>query len=161
MKLVWTKSDKVLSKFIRFLTGDDCSHFAIVLYDGLRGEIMFESNLLGTHPVFYKNSLKSHTVVHEQKVLCSQIIEDAVWDNIVDNYDGRGYDYLGALYLGMRKFLNRTIGLKMPEKNAWANPDKYYCDELFEALKGVPGIPEVPVANAMKTPHDVWKLFNS
>lgn len=159
MKLVWTKGNSILSKAIRLITGDDCSHFAVVLYDGKPGEIMFESNLLGTHPAFFRTSLRSHQIVHEFDLVLEQPDEDAVWDKIVEIYDGRKYDFFGALYLGIRKAMNRIFGTKLPESNAWARQDRYFCSEVFEALRGIKGIPETPKSNSMHTPHDYWEYF--
>lgn len=159
MKLVWTKSGLSLSRAIMWITGEDCSHFSIVLYNGKPGEILFESNLLGTHPKFYHTAMQSHTLVHEVDVPLSTEIEDLVWDRIVKQYDGKKYDLKGALYLGFRKLLLRFLNLPLPKSNAWADPSCYFCNELFEILTGVPGIPNVPALNGMATPHDVWEYF--
>ena len=160
MKLIWSKSKSPLSLLIRTITGEDCSHFAIVLYDGKPGEIMFESNLLGTHPCFYQNSMKTHTLVHQVDVPCDQAVEDKVWDTVVKKFDGKGYDFLGVLYLGWRKILYRALRSPIPAINKWASPHRYFCDELFELVSGLPGVPEIPVSNGMKTPHDVWTKFD-
>ena len=156
MKLVWTKSSSPLSVLIRAITGDECSHFAFVFETAAKG-LMFESNLLGTHPAFYLSSLKTHTVVHSLDVPMSIEVEDKVWDLIVQKYDGKKYDYLGALYLGWRKILLRWFKLAMPAKNAWSRSDSFYCDDLYDILNIAPGFPVLDVTGAMKTPHDVWQ----
>lgn len=158
MKLVWTKSDLILSKVIRWLTGEDCSHFAFVFdKDG----IMFESNLLGTHPVFYESSLKTHTIVHEIDIKCSQADEDMVWDRVIKKYDGKGYDFGGALYLGWRKWLKRVFNRPIPSVNKWAKSDLFFCDEIYEALRGIPGLPELEAGKGLDSPHDVYVKIGS
>lgn len=156
MKLIWTKSNSILSVLIRAITGEDCSHFAFVLYDNKPGEIMFESNLLGTHPAFYRTSLKTHQIVHEIIVPSSQETEDRVWDKLVEIYDGHPYDFLGALYLGLRTLLKRFLGMTMPIKNSWSRQDSFYCDEIYDALREVPGLPLLNVSGGMDTPHGVY-----
>jgi hypothetical protein len=120
---------------------------------------MFESNLLGTHPAFYKSFLKAHTIVHEHKILCEESDEDQVLAEIVEFYDGCAYDYLGALYLGWRKWLFTRFGIEIPERNKWSNQLKYYCEELIVCVKNVNGVPQIPTVNAMRTPHDLWGFF--
>lgn len=156
MKLLWTKSTKPLSIFIRFLTGNDCSHFSFVLYENSVGPIVFEANLLGTHPTFLQTSMKSHTVVHEKEVPRSQEIEDRVMDLIISTYDGKDYDFLGALYLGYRSFLYRWFKIPIPDINKWSKDGTYFCDVLYQILiiAGLPPIKDIK----MKTPHDVWMI---
>lgn len=157
MKLIWSKSKMPLSVVIRLITGEDCSHFAIVLYDGKPGEIMFESNLLGVHPSFFQSALKTHTIVHELSYAWSQQLEDIVWDRMVAQYDGRPYDFTGALYLGWRTLLLRFFGIPKPMKNKWAISGTDYCDELMGLLQGIPGIEALNVEGCMLTPHEVFK----
>lgn len=159
MTLLWTKSGSTLSKLIRLLTGDDCSHFAIVLYDNKPGEIMFESNLLGTHPAFLKTSLKTHEIVHKMTIEVPQDMEDQVWDRIVKSFDGKPYDYAGALYLGIHKLMHRLFGRAIPTSNKWANCNAFFCDEIYTAFVDVPGLPDIGVSNGMRTPHDVYQLL--
>lgn len=162
MRLLWTKSTTPLSWIIRSVTGEDCSHFSIVLYDGKPGQIVFESNLLGTHPAFLSTALKNHTIVHEYEEVLSQEIEDSVMDLVQKVYDGKDYDFGGAFYLGWRKLLYRIVKAPIPMRNKWASKDKYFCDEIYSIFKHFPQIklPDLGEANAMRTPHDVWLKIN-
>ena len=78
---------------------------------------MFESNLLGTHPAFLTTSLKTHTIVHEISLDLSVEDEDKIWDAVVELYDGKPYDFCGALYLGWRKLLYRFPKPGKPENS--------------------------------------------
>lgn len=158
MKLVWTKSNTALSKLIRWLTKEDCSHFAFVFPDD---RVMFESNLLGTHPAFYSESLKTHTVVHEIEVECSQEEAYAVWDNVTVNYAGKGYDYTGALYLGWRKFLKTRFNVALPTVNKWAKSDRFFCDELYDALSPIKKLPKIEAGKGLDSPYDVFVKIDS
>lgn len=156
MKLIWTKSNSSLSIFIRFLTGEDCSHFAFV-FDSPAGGLMFESNLLGTHPKFYKTAQKHCTIVHELAIPMDVGTEDKIWDLIVDQYDGKGYDFLGALYLGWRCFIKRMLGISKPVNNKWSKPELLYCDELYDVIQASGrSLPQLTVSGGMITPHEVW-----
>ena len=161
MRLVWTKGRSPLSWVIRKITGDDCSHFAFVFESHGRSGLMFESNLLGTHPAFLKTSLKAHTIIHDIVVPMSQVEEDKVWDLVVEKYDGRPYDFCGALFLGVHKFMQRFFGKKLPEKNRWARGGSFFCDEIYDVFNHVDGFPKIDVTNGMDTPHDVWEKLKN
>lgn len=117
---------------------------------------MFESNLLGTHPAFFINSLKTHTIVHEKLVPVTLTEEEAVWNRTVEKYDGKPYDFLGAIYLGYYKFLHRLFKSALPKQNKWANPNAYFCDEIYEIFHDIGSFPEIGISSGMESPHDVW-----
>lgn len=160
MKLIWTKSSLPASKCIRCVTGEDCSHFAIVFESSAKG-LMFHSNFLGVHPQFFQTALKSMEIVHEISIPTSLEIEDVIWDRAVNFYDGKDYDYLGALYLGYRKILARLFKIKMPEKNPLASADKYFCDELYEIFHDLEGFPKIEASSGLITPHELYEKLKS
>jgi hypothetical protein len=121
--------------------------------------VMFESNLLGTHPKFFENAKKHFTIVHEINLNLTIEQEDAVWDRVVDGFDGRPYDFAGALYLGVSRFLMRIFGMKPPKYNKFANPNMFFCEEVYDALRGVGGLPITDSADGLETPHDLYKIL--
>lgn len=159
MRLIWTKSKRPLSVIIRFITKDDCSHFAFVFESAAKG-LMFESNLLGTHPSFYQSSLKTHTIVHELDIPLTVETEDKIWDIVIQKYDGKKYAFKAALYLGWRKLLFRILRTPIPLKNKWADESEYFCDQVYDVLNNIPGFISVDVMSGMDTPHDVWEKVN-
>ena len=160
MKLVWTKSHLPLSLVIRGITGEPCSHFAFVFDSGPKG-LMFESNLLGTHPVFFASALKGFgamTIVHEKDITIPLDLEDSIWDYIVENYDDKPYDYSGAVYTGLMVLRNRIFKTPIPAVNKWADTGTYYCDELYNILtKFIPSLPQVQVQGTCVTPESLWQ----
>jgi hypothetical protein len=156
MKLVWTKSKLPLSLLIRGVTGEDCSHFLFVFDNG----VAFQSNLLGTNPVFWNVDMRHLTVVHELDLKVPKEVENHVWHKVISKYAGKPYDYGGFFYLGFWFLMKRFFGIKMPAKNKWSKKGTYYCDELYDCLSGVPGLPNLDVAGGMDTPHMVWERLN-
>lgn len=156
MRLVWTRSSSPLSKLIRWITGDECSHFAFVFESRASG-LMFQSNLLGTHPKFWVTEKKRFEVVHEKVLDLSIEQEDAIWELIVQKYDGKGYDFGGALFLGWCKLKQRILKSPLPTKNKWANDDKFFCDEVYDIFNHIEGVQKINVTGGMHTPHDVWE----
>lgn len=159
MKLIWTKSGTPLSYAIRHICGDDCSHFSFVFESSAKG-LMFESNLLGTHPSFLQTSLKSHTIVHDKTVNVPLEVEDLIWDEVVSKYDGKGYDFGGAAYLGLMVRREKTFKIPRPTANAWAKEGRYFCDEVYDVFNKFPKyFPKIEVCNGMDTPHDMFLKY--
>lgn len=127
------------------------------MYDGRPGEIVFESNLLGTHPAFLADTLKTHTVVHDKVFNIPSSVEDSIWDDVQQKYSGKGYDFGGALYLGIMERRLKSLGIAKPQVNAWAKPDQYFCDELYIIFNKYPDyFPKIDIYKGMETPHDLW-----
>lgn len=156
MKLVWTKSNRILSKLIRWGLGVDCSHFLIV-FESPAGGLCFESNLLGTHPKFWKTDKKTLTIVHQIDLPLSVEVEDHVWDVVVDKYDGKGYDYYAFAYFAWRVLLKKCFNIAMPPKNKWAQNGSFLCDEVYVALIDAGVLPDLGIDIAISSPHDVFE----
>jgi len=155
MKLIFTKSNLPLSVLIRWFLDSDCSHFAIV-FKSEDGGLMFESNLLGTHPKFYKTALKSMTVVHE--IDLNQISDEQqniLWDTIVDHVDGQPYNYTGFAYFCWRAILKKFFGIQLPAKNPWSMPGTFLCEEVFNSLKTITN-KNIDVDLSMVSPQDMY-----
>ena len=160
MKLIWTKSSALLSKAVRWGLGHDCSHFAIV-FNSPAGGLMFEANLLGTHPRFFKTALAhGMEVVHELDLPISVEEENSVWDHVVDALDNKEYDYKGFLYFAVRGFLWRFFRVPFPTKNKWAQRKTYLCVAIFNAVKKYTVLKDVEMDISMTAPHALYSLLN-
>lgn len=155
MRLIWTKSNLILSKLIRWGLNEDCSHFAIV-FDSPAGGLMFESNLLGTHPKFYKTAKKHCEIVHEIVLNVSVEVEDRVWDIVVDNYDDEPYNFGAFLYFAWRAFLYKAFKRPFPAVNKWSKPDTHLCDQLYDAVENI-AAPNLNIDLAITSPHKVYE----
>lgn len=160
MKLVWTKSNLILSTLIRWGLDVDCSHFLIV-FESPSGGLCFESNLLGTHPRFWKNDQKNLTVVHQIDVAIPIEVEDRVWDVVVDKYDGKSYDYGAFAYFCWRAILKKVFKIPMPAKNKWAKTGAYLCDEVYMSLVDAGVLPDLGIDIAISSPHDVYEKVSA
>ena len=155
MKLIFTKSKLPLSVLIRSFLNSDCSHFAIV-FDVRGAGLMFESNLLGTHPRFYKTALKHMEVVHELNLSLSLEQENDVWDEIVEKFDGRKYNYKGFAYFCYRAVLKKVFNKPLPPKNIFSQCGTYLCDQIFLAL-GILTKEEIAIDLAMVSPQELYE----
>lgn len=159
MKLIFTKSKLPLSLLIRAITGEDCSHMALV-FESRSGGIMFESNFLGTHPKFFRNASKHFTVVHALEIPMTVEQEDHAWDTMVDAFDGKNYDFGAAIYLGWRILLYRWFRRPVPKVNCWQTKGAFFCDEVYQILE-MAGFQSLDVESGMKTPFMVWDELKS
>jgi hypothetical protein len=157
VKLLWTKSANPVDWLISLATGQDCAHFAIFFQVNDTG-MVFEANLLGTHPVFFKTWMgTSRKIIHEKEVLLTQAEEIQLWQDWVTKFDGQPYDYLGAIYTGLMVLRQRFLGIPKPCRNAWGSKTAFYCDEIYQLVSGRPGFPTITDrSNGMDSPHDVW-----
>lgn len=155
MKLIWTKSTLPLSVFIRWGLNTDCSHFALV-FDSPAGGLMFESNLLGTHPKFFKTALKEMTIVHEIDVVIPTELEDKIWDIVVDKYDDKPYNYTAFFYFCWRAILNRTLKIPFPMKNFYNNSNGDLCVQVYQALSDGQAMPDLGLDLTVTSPHDLY-----
>lgn len=158
MKLIWTKSNLPLSILIRWVTGEDCSHFAFVFESAAKG-VMFESNLMGTHPKFFASAKKHMEIVHSIDVPLTIEQENKLWDQVVEQYDDKPYDFTGAIYLGWRIILKRVFGKPLPLFNPWNQAGTFVCDELYQVLSDSGIFPESGVSTGMVTPHGLWETL--
>lgn len=155
MRLIWTKSNMVLSRLIRWGLDTDCSHFAIV-FNSPAGGLMFESNLIGTHPSFYKNSSKKFELVHSIDLNIPAELENMVWDKIVDKYDGKGYDFGAFAYFIWRGILKKFLNISMPDKNRWATENAFLCVECGNVLEEFGIVLPLGIDTAIASPHEVY-----
>lgn len=156
MKMLWTTANNPVDWLIWLATGDDCQHFAL-LFDSPGGGVVFHFNLLGGGAMFYKTFSAKHSTVHSMEVKMTVQQEDALWDKWVDRFDGKGYNFFGAIFLGLMKLRLRIFGIPTPAKNSWCTPGTSFCDEAYQLLNGIPGVnPISPDENGMMTPADMW-----
>lgn len=156
MKLLWVSGKLPLSKFIMWGLSEPVSHFAMV-FDN---KIVFHSDLTGVHIAWLDTFLKTHTVVYEKTLKMTLKQEEAVYQNIISKYDGKGYDYGGFLYFCYRGFLKKFFKKAMPEKNIWGSKRGFLCTEMVSVLPDTIVPKEIKEMDlAMVSPYVLWKLF--
>lgn len=134
------------------------SHFAVVFDNS----IVFHSDLTGLHIQWFKTFLKTHEVVYELDYSPGLEQEEAIYQGVLNAYDGRGYDYGAFVYFAWRALLKKLFNKPMPEKNPLGHKDRYLCDEVVQLLPDEicpPALKQMDLA--MKSPYQVWLLLNN
>lgn len=157
MKLIWVSGTLPLSKFIMWGLKEPVSHFAIVFDD----KIVFHSDLTGVHISWYNTFLKSHTVVFELDHSDAALeLQEQVYQNIINQYDGKWYDYGAFLYFIWRGTLKRFFGKAMPEKNPWGSKSGFLCTEMIQTLPDEMIPAPIKAADlSMKSPYELWLML--
>ncbi len=125
MQVIFTRSNSLLSRLIRSVTGETVSHCAIAT-----GPWVVHSNLLGVHV-----ELALHFLQHSECVYYVEFPDAALMPRVLNTlaqYDQRSYDFGALLYLGLR-FLCPWL----PRKNLWQTTGMFLCTEwITEVLDG-------------------------
>lgn len=152
IRLLWTKSNKPLSKLIRWCFNEPCSHFAISFDD----RFVFHTDLLGSTPTFFHWFMDSHVLVHALEFHPGTETEDLVWDLIVARFDRKkSYDFGAFLYFALCAISHKMFKTKMPTKNIWGSSTSYLCEETSIVLYPIPQI-IIPKNLDIVTPEQLW-----
>lgn len=116
MQILFTKSDYILSKVIRYLTGEPISHCAILYKNWI-----VQSNLLGVRAIALDEFEKHSEIIY--KVEVESDAEHLLY--LLAGYGRARYDLGGLLYLGLR-----AIFPFLPKANLWQSTGMFLCTEL-------------------------------
>lgn len=158
MKLLWVKGSLPLSKLIMWGLDEPVSHFAIAL----DGKIVFHSDLSGFH-IAWKNTFdRTHETIFEHELKLPLEQEEAIYQGILDQYDGASYDFGAFIYFGWRALLRKAFKKEMPQKNPWGNKNHFLCDEIIQLLPVEFIGQELKEADlAMRSPYQTWIMLQS
>lgn len=130
MTLIWTKSKQPLSVAIRGILQEPVSHFGIVFDNG----IVFHSNLLGSHVEWYGTFKKKCDIVYSLEFNLKLEQEEQVYQDILNTYDDKPYDFGALFYFAFRAIISRITGKGLPKTNEFQSADKFLCTELAGCL---------------------------
>jgi hypothetical protein len=163
MRIAWTKSSLPLSKLILWGLSQPVSHVVIEFEDNL----VFQSNLLGTH-IDYWPHFKNHVeVVFNILIPMDKDLEDKVYTKIMDEFDDHPYGYGAFLYFTWRALLKKLFKMPLPKTNPWGSRTSFLCVGIIKGLD-VDGVDEglrelirtIPDVQ-MISPYDLFVMINS
>lgn len=154
MVICFSKSKMPLSKLIRWLSGDPVSHVIIVFDE----KFAIHSNLYGVHLDWF-NSLEKHVdIVYKLEYKLSLKREEEVYRSLLDNFDGRSYDWPAFFYLLWRGLLWKFLKKPLPSKNPWNEKDGYLCTEIAGCLpKWLTGLETTDYS--LVTPYKLYEML--
>lgn len=88
-------------------------------------------------------------------VLCKKNHTYNEISNLIINYWGKSYDWLGIMYFSWRFILHFLFKTPFPLQNAWQSNNRYFCNELGGILADYKN-------HSMTTPAKMcWDLLNN
>lgn len=156
MKLIWTKSNLPLSRFIRWGLKEPCSHVVIV-FDN---KIVFHSNLLGAHIEWFDTFKKHVEIVHQIEYVLPLEEEELVYQGVIDANDQQPYDFKAFGYFIWSAFRYRILGKPFPSKNPWGRDSANLCTGLVSKIpvEAIPGLEKVKDGD-MTSPEKLYELL--
>lgn len=138
MKLIFTSSQSALSKAIRGVTGEDCSHVAI-----LDGNWIIHSNLRGVNVDYAPEFLKHCTVEHSLDFDGSMVYPT------LESKAHSFYDVGALLFDGLCLLTRHYLKIPLPKSNLWQSSGMYMCTEWAQLVLGLK-------IDSMITPHGLY-----
>lgn len=131
MKIIFTKSTKILSKIIMDLTTEPVSHVAIDF-----GWVVIQSNLLGVHIEWAKNFKKHSEVVFSLSPAKRQshLVLANKMSKQLEKYEFSMYDYGALLFFGFSLMLRKYLKIPLPKSNLWQSSGMFICTEWVETV---------------------------
>lgn len=145
MNILFTRSNKKLSKAICRLTKEPVSHVALQF-----GKFIVHSNLLGIHIEWAENFKK-----HSQVVFSIHMRTDNIkLSTLMSQYEWKMYDFGAMLFLGLSLFLRNTFKIPLPKANLWQSSGMFLCTEFVTKVID-------DEADSMITPYKLYlKLYD-
>lgn len=134
MRIIFTRSNKIVSRVIRRVTKEPVSHCAIQVDDWV-----IHSNFLGVHPQPADSFLKTSEVVESVEFPTDY---QKIFEQTCEGW-GKRYDFGAMFYL-----FARVLIPWLPKKNLWQCSGMYICSEWVTHVLGE--------GDAMITPHKLY-----
>jgi hypothetical protein len=130
MYIHFTRSNKIGSRVIRSLTGEDISHVALETGEGVVVHSTFSNIHIDTVEHFRHNNeiVRSYQYVGPGS--------SALWEKRALSLEGGHYDYLAFFGTGFRLLMLKTVGWAVPALAHWATKGTYMCTEFVDTIIG-------------------------
>jgi hypothetical protein len=154
MIFFFTTSKKIISRLIRWATGQDCSHFALCFDEH---GIVLHAQSDGVKIEWIESFRRKHEIVHELSVSKKFKLEkwSEFYRDIVTRNINLPYDY-GALFFFPVMLVARCLGFKY-KHNLWGSRKAWLCVELAEVIKEWNIIKcDWPDNFEITTPHELY-----
>lgn len=139
---LFSRNQKIGSKIISWASGTLVkdlekvpSHMAILIEVNGIPDLVFESTLSsGVRIVPYKNWLEINEECYKIPCIKQRKVDEIF--NLVHEYWGKKYDWLGILYFIPCFIAHFLFKVPFPKENAWQQENRYFCNELGGEIAG-------------------------
>lgn len=137
---LYTTSDKLAARAIRYYTGEPASHFAVLFDEGYEQQgLIFHATVEKVRPVLFKDFLaQGNRVVAAQgfKSRTNLELQEAIYSSLLSKYSGKEYDF-GALVYHMIYGTAKKLHIPVKDKNLWGSSKRALCTELGQEIYSV------------------------
>jgi len=140
MQFLLTTTPKPMARFIRYVIGEDASHFALYFDEH---DIVIHGTFPWVKIEYYQKWLKDQVIVRRLEYIgpMGHDQKREIYRQTLNHYLGRWYD-VGALAFGLMAYPFRRFK-KIIKRNLWASRKAVMCVELAEAVKKLMILPDV------------------
>lgn len=162
MKFLFTTTDKLYSRLIRWGLEEDCSHFAIQFDLPTRSVIMESIIEKGVHRCDVEGFLKENKVIHSLEYVGDKYVDNLFYDCVYRHYNDR-YDTTAIMFWALATAAKRTFHVKQPWYNPWDMDNKHYCVEVLDGsellMAQYLGLDVSNVDWGMTSPHEAYDIL--
>jgi hypothetical protein len=126
IEIAFTRSNLIMSRVIRGVTGEDVSHCAIIV-DNLW---VIHSNFKGVNAEYIGDFTEVNTIVdripyngNRERIL-----------DMLEDYHSSSYDFWAMIYSGLLLILHRCVPRFIPKQNLWQTSGMFICTEFLSKV---------------------------
>lgn len=134
MKVYFVTNDKLYSKFFLWLFNTNTSHMGLGFNIGNLDFVVDANKPYGKHYLLQQWLLKYKIIVTVEIELAPEI-EDRIYNTAINRIVNVPYDMVAYNYGAFRGFMKKFFNYPYPKTNAFSDPDKWCCTEIFAAIK--------------------------
>jgi len=164
MMFLFSTSDKIGAKAIRWALDEPCSHFAIVFDEREDGYgVVFHSHLSGVQFDWFRSWHTQNKIVYALRPKSVQLLEEErIYQAIVSQFYGKRYDAAAFVEFGVRALRRKLFGTAIPARSSFGQKDAYLCTEIAPALQQAkPEYFSAPLTGDLTTPYALFNNMNS
>lgn len=154
MRILFTKNNTVVSKWIRSVLNEPVSHIA---FEFTHLETVVHANFFGTKPEFIQEFEQNSTIVFSKDFDIGLVREVEIYRAYMKANCLRTFDFGGIIYRGIRTLLKRWFRIPIGSRNLWADKDMDYCVEA--ALRLGVDVTGIESKDEMLTPYGYYLLL--
>lgn len=135
MILMWTTSDRIGSRLIRFGTEEEASHFCLAFSINGEKQLLLQQEMGGFEVLWLNKWLKTRRVVKALEPIDSSDRENrALMAEILNRFSATEYDHGAFYYFAWRAALRRFFDIPLPPKNKWGSDRDPLCVGIAETI---------------------------
>lgn len=158
MKILFTKSNNIVSKIIRYVLNEPVSHVVLQFENGM----IIHSDFLGVsiqwQKEYFSRKIKNEAL-YSIEYNC-EVSDEELIKIIMDSVASKPYDFKAVSYFTLCSLLHKFTGIRIT-RNEWNNKNEYICTEMVELLPGKIQSVLKNVDLSITSPYRLYKILES